>query len=519
MRRTAKTTGLIVASAALGLATLSQCSAGLFDGLFDKQSGRDAIEKRLPACDCSFGYFSTSWQPWGTCDEGREAGCASGECRTAPSSVLPRFQPGYSSGQPSGDLQPYEEVWPNPGSVIPPGHSGTFQAAPNSRGSSPAPILMAPEHSSPGADYNAIPTDPFESESANPFPRAIQSNPDLLVPGAGAGAGPNPYSFSQPAPNSDGGLRVSPQPPPGSAIDLPFSPSRSPLDLPTLPATTPQPAVPGPTSDTGSSGTGINLPPRRSTSVTIDIPAGSAGSTLSLPDPVRSGTSDETTTSPGLSSPGQRAIGRPSPGQPAPGLPSRPGTILPEFDGALPAVTPDSPVTAPEPEPSLRRQPPLPVPSALPPSAALYPYPIQRPVTQYSAVQQPGVQPAGSRYPVTPRYPATQQYSASSQNPAATAYPAVQPRPQQQFQPATHWQQVPRRQQQPNANWRVMPGYYPQSGIQAQPQAQIQPQARVQMQPQARVQMQPAVQPQRQVQRPGPTPSDRVIMLPPPPRR
>jgi hypothetical protein len=381
MRRTAKTTGLLVTSAAAGLATLSQCSAGLFDGLFKQNASKDPIEKRLPASDCSFGYFSTSWQPWGTCDEGRNAGCASDGYRTAPRSVLPGFQPGYSSRSPAGDLLPYEEVCSSSGSVLPPGHPGTFQARPGSGDNSRTPILMAPQHARPGVGSTGTPTDPFEPELVNPFPRAIRSNPELLAPE------PNPY----PVPQPNSGLLIAPEPQPGSAIELPSTPYRGPLDLPTIPPGTPRPTVPG---ANGSSGTGINLPPRRSTSVTIDIPSGSAGSTLSLPDPVRSGTFGDSTSSRGLSSPGLS-----SPRQPATGLPSKPGEILPNFDIALPAVTPGSPATAPV--PSLRLRPPLPVPSTLPRSAAAYRYPIQQPVTQYPAVQHPRVQPADSQYPVT----------------------------------------------------------------------------------------------------------------------
>ena len=93
MRRTAKKTGLLITSAAAGLATLSQCSAGLLGDLFDKHSDkdRDGIEKRLPACDCSFGYFSTAWQPWGTCDQNSGAGCSSGKLPKLGSDNSSRF--------------------------------------------------------------------------------------------------------------------------------------------------------------------------------------------------------------------------------------------------------------------------------------------------------------------------------------------------------------------------------------------------------------------------------------------
>ena len=40
MRRTAGKTGLMITSAAAGLATLSQCSAGLIGDLFDKHADR-----------------------------------------------------------------------------------------------------------------------------------------------------------------------------------------------------------------------------------------------------------------------------------------------------------------------------------------------------------------------------------------------------------------------------------------------------------------------------------------------
>jgi hypothetical protein len=94
---------------------------------------------------------------------------------------------------------------------------------------------------------------------------------------------------------------------------------------------------------------------------------------------------------------------------------------------------------------------------------------------------------------MVPQFPAVQH---ANTQPAMRQYPAVPTRQLQHtppFQPATHWQAVPQQQPQQQTGWRVMPGAYPRPGIQQIPQAQ----------------------PQRRIA----TPSERVIYLPPPPRR
>ena len=184
------------------------------------------------------------------------------------------------------------------------------------------------------------------------------------------------------------------------------------MNLPTPSSALPRQASPESSSNFGSSGTGLNLPPRRATSVTIDVPAGSAGSTLTLPDPVRSGVFGGAVS--------------PSPtGLPSTGFPANSDTNSRDADGRFPAVTPGTSVTPPMPQPSLRPQPPVPAPSVSPGSAAAYQY---------------------------------------------------RDAPPQQFQPATHWQAVPQIQPSHQTGWRVMPGAYSQNNTQQpQVQRQQQP--------------------------------------------
>jgi hypothetical protein len=461
MRRTAKKTGLLITSAVAGLATLSQCSAGLLSDLFDKHADKDRqeIEKRMPACDCEFGYFSTAWQPWGTCDQNGHAGCSSGTCRNSAPSIIPGFQPGYSSGSSSSDLQPYQEIWQQPGTTFSPSQPGMIHRIPSSQDSSPAPILMTPLQPEPATDHSPLP--PANSQphlnsqplgtpqlpAGNPFPRAIRTNPELPTFNA------NPYSNPGVSPVPGTPLPNAPQPQLSPGVSVPLDSPRPSLSLPN-PAATPQPTLPQPfrrqpAPNYGSQGTGITLPPRRATSVTIDVPPGSAGTTLTLPDPARSGST----------------FGGDA-GSPFPDAET--STTTPG-----PAGAPLKPVT---PEPSLRPQPPIPMPSVLPGPASTYRMPRQQTVPQFSAVQHANTQPVMRQYPAVP----PQQFQQTPQ-----------------FRPATHWQAVPQRQQpQPQTNWRVMPGAYTQ-------------------QPGVQQGFQQRAQPQRQIA----TPSERVIYLPPPPRR
>ena len=454
MRRTARKTGLLITSAAAGLATLSHCSAGLLGDLFDKHSDKDrvGIEKRMPACDCSFGYFSTAWQPWGTCDQTSEAGCSSGACRNSAPTFLRSVQPGYSTGPSMNAIPPYGDSWPPHNNVLPPASPDMFNGVPNPTGSSPAPILMTPLQPEPATEFPpsssssaASPRDSFEPPSANPFPRAITTNPELptlntnpysppglnQTPGGTSGISPQPQSLPQP------------QLSPGVSVPLdPAQPSFS------FPQAAPQQSLPQPLQNYGSSGTGVPLPPRRATSVTIDIPPGSAGTSLSLPDPVRSGSN----------------FG---------------GTSLPSPDNAAPSATPGNTGRPLTPEPSLRPQPPAPRPSVVPGSDTTYRMLPLQAAPQFSAIQQANNRPM----PHANSQPMMRQGS--------TVPP--QQFPTQQFQPATHWQAVPQMQPQQQTGWRVIPGAYP-----------------------------PAVNRQNAVQPPqhrSPTPSERVIYLPPPPRR
>ena len=472
MRRTVRKAGLLITSATAGLAALSQCNAGLLGDFFDKHTDKDRneVEKRLPACDCSFGYFSTAWQPWGTCDQNSRAGCSSGSCSNSSPSILPGFRPGYSSGQPSSGVPTIRESWTPPGATLSPTDPGSIHSFPGPGDSSPAPILMTPVQPEPATDSSTFapggqqPSAMPQPPAANPFPRAVRTNPEL--PSFNA----NPYSNpnSPPSANPPSPYTPLPQLTPGASV--PLDPPQSSPAIPAPAATLPQPFT-QPAPNYGSQGTGITLPPRRATSVTIDVPPGSAGSTLSLPDPARSGSNFG------------GAAGSPFP------------------EAGTPQATP-SPAGAPlrplTPEPSLRRQPPTPMPSVIPGPAATYRMPYRQTVPQQMV---PGQMVPGQIVPgqAVPQFPPVQYANAQ---PMIGQYPAVPPQqqqiqqiqPTQQFQPATHWQAVPQQQPQPQRNWRVIPGaYIQQPGMQQMPQAQP--------------------------QRLQPTPSERVIYLPPPPRR
>ncbi|MFT4556755.1 MAG: hypothetical protein ACI93T_002615 [Porticoccaceae bacterium] len=455
MRRTAKKTGLLITTAAAGLATLSQCNAGLLSDFFDKHADkdRDAIEKRLPACDCSFGYFKTAWQPWGTCDQNSGTGCSSGNCSNSAPTILRGFQPGYSTGPSPNAMPSYGDSWNSHDNVLPPTTPHTFNGVPNSSEGSPSPILMRPLQPEPASELPpsaASPPTTFQPRAVNPFPRAIKTNPEL------PSLSPNPYSNPTPTPGSP--LPTAPQPQVNPGFSVPLD---SPHPTPGLPdpATTIRQPLPQPTRNYGSSGTGITLPPRRATSVTIDIPPGSAGTTLSLPDPVQSGGGG------GFGG----AAGSPRPD--APGIPSLP------VPNSVPSTTPGDTGLPLTPEPSLRRQPPLPMPSVVPGPASTYRMPHPQSIPQFPAVQHANTQQVQRQYSTAPMQQLPPQQ--------------IQ---RQQFQPATHWQAVPQQQPQQRTGWRVIPGTYPQPSIQ---------QRVIPHQPQRRM----------------PTPSERVIYLPPPPRR
>jgi hypothetical protein len=228
MRRTAKKTGLLITSAAAGLATLSQCSAGLLSDFFDKHANKDreGIERRLPACDCSFGYFSTAWQPWGTCDQTSGVGCSSGNCSNSAPTILPGFQPGYSTGPSPNAMPSYGDSWNSHDNVLPPTTPHTFNGVPNSTDSSPAPILMTPLQPEPASEFPlspsaASPPTTFQHPAGNPFPRAVRSNPEL------PNLNPNPYSKPtlMPAPGSP--LPNAPQPGLSPGFSVPLDPQQT----------------------------------------------------------------------------------------------------------------------------------------------------------------------------------------------------------------------------------------------------------------------------------------------------
>ena len=412
----------------------------------------------LGASECLCGYFSTAWQPWETCDQNCGAGCSRKTCRISTPSILPGFEPGYSSGQPSGNSQTYPDTWPPPSSTILPAQPEMIHSLPNSNGASPSRILMTPvtpESVSKEPSSSALPpliSHPLSAPqppAANRFPRAVRMNPEL--PNLNA----NPYSNPGLSPVPSTPLPTAPLPQLTPDVSVPLDPPRPSQSLPTVTTKLPQPIIqsaPG----YSSPGTGLTLPPRRSTRVTIDVPPGTAGTTLSLPDPVRSGSNFGGATES-----------------------SFPDIETPEATQS-PANSPLRPST---PAPSLRRQPQTPVPAFIPGPDATYRMPgfqsVPQQVAPGLAVRQfSAIQPATAQ-PVTRQYPAVSQQ---------------QLQPVQQFKPATHWQAVPQSQPQQQRNWRVIPrAYYQLPGTQQMPQ----------------------VQPQRL----QPTPSERVIFLPPPPRR
>lgn len=456
MRRTAKKTGLLITSAAAGLATLSQCNAGLLGDLFDKHAdkNRNEVEKRMPIGDCSFGYFSTAWQPWGTCDQSSGADCSSENSRNSTPTILRGFQPGYSSGPIPNVMPSYGDNWNSYDNVLPQVSPDAIHGVPSSSDSSPAPILMTPSQAEPSTEFSSSPnlTSPqsvFTPPTANPFPRAITTNPELPTLNS------NPYSNPGLEPIPGSSLPNAPQPQlnPGASVRL-DPPQRSFSFPQTAP---PQQSLPQTSPYSGSTGTGITLPPRRATSVTIDIPPGSAGTTLSLPDPARSGSNF------GGAADSLRQ-----------GIPEDPKATRTVPSSGTPSATPGDAGRPLTPEPSLRPQPPIPMPSVVPGPNTTYRMPPLQTVPQFPAVQHANTQPVMRQYPTAP----LQQFQT------------------QQFQPATHWQAVPQQQPQQQTDWRVIPGAYPQQ----QPSIQ-----------------QNAVQPSPQ--RPMLTPSERVIYLAPPPRR
>lgn len=372
---------------------LSECQSGLLGDLFHKQTrkNRRKLEQRHPACDCSFDFFSTVWQPWGPCSTACGPECSSSMYDTSPMVVTPDIQPGYSTPMPSAGQPGYSEIWSQPdNATMLPQYSEPFPTHEPPHADGPDPILVTPQDDGPAAGQSENHRAGSPLSPVNPFPRAIQANP---VP-----------------PNSDA---------------IPYLPA--PANSPSRP--------PAATPDVESRGTGIQLPPRRSTSVTIDVPPDSNGSSsLRLPDSTGYGTI------PGvLSSPERQP-----PADPA----ASPGTYPFAPAGSLPAVTPPENTGVPEtPEPALRRQPPIPQPFAPDESSAAHQYPQTRP----------------SQFP--------------SQN----------------FQPATHWQAVPPSQPSRQTGWRTIPEVGSHSRKQPTGSEQS---------------------PQRPL-----TPSERVILLPPPPRR
>lgn len=366
--------------------TQSRCEDGLLGNLFDKRRGRrrSAIERRFPPCDCSFGFFSSRWQPWGTCNTEHNQHFSS-STHPLSSGIQSEFHPGYSHSGPETGL----ENWLPSDSVTTSPHS--LESIPGDGFSSSddaAPILMTPQREVPGNIPPANPgAAPLQNQS-KPFPRAIQSHPTL----------PNPQlPFIQSPDSTVPGTTKRSVSPIEPTFPAPRDSSAPSANRPIPGATTDEPS--GTSSEVEPSGTGISLPPRRATSVTIDVPADSTGgSTLRLPG-------------------SDTAADRKSAASPDGRLPeasrsdSAPGDFI--RSGELPTRSPVDSGIPETPEPSLRPQPPRPSPFVPGDSSA-----------------------AGLR-----REAQLPQFGTGN------------------FQPATHWQAVPKVRPSRQADWRIMPGF------------------------------------------------------------
>lgn len=365
---------------------LSECQSGLLGRLFHKRKLKDRrkLPQRHPACDCSFGFFSTVWRPWGICST--TCGPQSESTTYVPSSTIvsPDIQPGYSTPMPSTGQPGYSEIWSQPDkATMSPRYTEPSPAHEFPRDTGPAPILMTPQEDAPVSGPSGFPGTGSPVSPVDPFPRAIQSNPVPVLPNSDA----TPYR-STPA----------------------LSPVRPPVKTP----------------ENEPRGTGIPLPPRRSTSVTIDVPPDSNGSSsLRLPDSTGQGAAPGAISPPELQSPMNQPA---SPGTFPSAPPSSP-------QPATPSEGPDIPET---PEPALRPQPPIPQPFV--------------PGESSAACQSPQSQ--------SPQFP--------SRN----------------FQPATHWQTVPPSQPSRQAGWQTMSEYRSSSSQQSttygqRPQRPLTPSERV----------------------------------------
>lgn len=142
MHRKPMLAGLTVVLMLTALMAVSQCRAGLFDGLFRKNHFKKSkLERRPPCAGCTFGFHRTTWRPWATC------------CETAQSS--------HSRSPWSGD----NDVFPAP---------GPYDSSP-SFGTTPGPYEMLPnrapvdndyQFTTPESDQLLIPDEPPNGPSA-----------------------------------------------------------------------------------------------------------------------------------------------------------------------------------------------------------------------------------------------------------------------------------------------------------------------------------------------------------------
>ena len=170
---------------------------------------------------------------------------------SAPS-ILPNFQPGYSSGQSLDNPQSYPDTWTPPSSTISPAQPKVIHSLPESNDSSPSPILMTPANPEPlpaDSSSSALPpliSHPFaapQPPAANPFPRAVKTNPELPSPNS------NPYSNPGFSPVPSRPLPTAPLPQVAPGGSVPLDPPRSSQGFPTPTTKLPQPLTqPAPNS-------------------------------------------------------------------------------------------------------------------------------------------------------------------------------------------------------------------------------------------------------------------------------
>lgn len=206
MQRKAMLTGMMAVVLATSLTAFTQCRAGLFDGWFGNDKSKSLLKdadllkktpRQLPNRDCSFGYNSTTWRPWGTCCETAQPGYSSSPW-SGSDMVLPSSQPYDTYEAPSdGEYYPSEptgsELLPPP-DFPPPGDQD---------------LVLPPADPGP---LDGIPEDPVPSPASFPPARTLQNGgvpsledaapTDLTLPGSLLPPAPDAPVSSPPVPST-----------------------------------------------------------------------------------------------------------------------------------------------------------------------------------------------------------------------------------------------------------------------------------------------------------------------------